>query len=114
MKKYILNLIIISLLVFPLLALATPVEVPNLDAAEMIDALENLADWLFTILLITAVIFLVIAAFTFVTASGDPEKIIKARKFVLYALIGVGIGVASYGIISLVVWTIDQNTNLPF
>ena len=68
----------------------------------MIDALESLVDWLFTILLIIAVIFLVIAAFSFVTASGDPDKVGKARRFVLYALIGVAVAVAARGLVALV------------
>jgi ascorbate-specific PTS system EIIC-type component UlaA len=103
MKKYLLSPIIISLLTFPLLVLAQdPAEIPRFSGLGFYSRLEVLRDWIFTIFLITAVIFLVIAAFTFVTASGDPEKVIKARKFVLYALIGVAVAVAARGLVALV------------
>jgi hypothetical protein len=75
---------------------------PPMTAQGMMQALTNVADWLFVILMITAVIFLIIAAFNFLFAQGDPEKIKKAKVFVLYSLIGVGVAVASRGLVMLV------------
>ena len=99
MRKLLTGITLASLLVLPAVAAAAPTVAPDVDA---IAALENLVDWLFTILLIIAVIFLVIAAFTFVTASGDPDKVGKASRFVLYALIGVAVAVAARGLVALV------------
>jgi len=99
MKKILVGITLVTLIAAPALVAAQNDKVEEID---IIDALESLVDWLFTILLIVAAIFLVIAAFTFITASGDPEKIGKARNFVLYALIGVAVAVASRGLISLV------------
>ena len=92
MKKVLVSLVLISLLVLPAIASADvwddlfgggKKEIPESD---VMATLENIANWLFTILLVVAVIFIVVAAFWFVTASGDPDKTKKARDFVLYAL----------------------------
>jgi hypothetical protein len=68
----------------------------------LINTLYNVRDWLFTILLTVAAIFIIIAGYNFVTAGGDPTKITAARNFVLYALIGVLVAIASTGMIELV------------
>jgi phosphoglycerol transferase MdoB-like AlkP superfamily enzyme len=98
MKKVLTGITAVSLLALPVLALAQETA-PEVD---IFDALETLTNYLFTILLIVAVIFLIIAAFTFITASGDPDKVGKARNFVLYALIGVAVAVAARGLVALV------------
>ena len=97
MKKIITGVSVVSLLL-PVIALAATTA-PSVD---LMTALNSLTDWLFTILLIVAVIFLMIAAFTFITASGDPEKVGKARNFVLWALIGVAVGVAAKALVTFV------------
>jgi phosphoglycerol transferase MdoB-like AlkP superfamily enzyme len=99
MKKVLTGITAVSLLALPVLALAQEQAAPEVD---IFDALNTLTDYLFTLLLIVAVIFLIIAAFTFITASGDPEKVGKARNFVLYALIGVAVAVAAKGLVALV------------
>jgi hypothetical protein len=64
--------------------------------------METIVNWLFTILLTVAALFIIIAAYYFVTASGNPETVSKARNFVLWALVGVAIAIASRGLVSLV------------
>ena len=98
MKKIITGVSIAGLLL-PVLALATATPAPDVD---LLTALNSLTNWLFTILLIVAVIFLMIAAFTFVTASGDPDKVGKARNFVLWSLIGVAVAVAAKALVAFV------------
>jgi membrane-associated HD superfamily phosphohydrolase len=106
MKKILTGIVLATLIAAPIMVSAQqPPSDPNYREVEDIDAfeaLENVVDWLFTLLLIVAVIFLIIAAFTFITASGDPDKISQARNFVLYALIGVAVAVAAQGLVSLV------------
>jgi len=70
----------------------------NLDVMTLLD---RVVDWLFTILLVIAAIAIIIAAYYFVTAAGNPETVSKARNFVLYALIGVAVAVASRGLVAL-------------
>ena len=56
------------------------------DAVTIIGLLTN---WLFVLLSIVAVIFIVLAAFQFITAGGSPEAIGQARTKLLYAAIGI-------------------------
>ncbi len=76
-----------------------PEGAPTLD---ILDVLDNITDWLFAILLIVAAIFIIIAGYFFVTATGDPEKTKRARDFVMYALIGVLVGFVAKGLVMLV------------
>jgi len=102
MKKIILSLTSAAVSVsLPLIALAefSEEEAPNISATDLLD---NVTNWLFSILLVTAAIFIIIAGFYFVTAAGDPDKTKKARDFVLYALIGVLVGFAARGLVYLV------------
>lgn len=70
--------------------------------ADPMRTLSNVLNWLFTILIAFAGIMIVIAAFYFVTASGNPETVAKARQFVIYALIGVVVALLARGMIWLV------------
>ncbi|KPJ55219.1 hypothetical protein AMJ47_01820 [Parcubacteria bacterium DG_72] len=99
MKKVLTSAATISLLAIPALALAQGAAAPYVD---IFTALATLIDYLFWLLLIVAVVFLIIAAFTFITASGDPTRVEKARNFVLYALIGIAVAVAAKGLVALI------------
>lgn len=56
------------------------------------------ASWVFAIFVAISVIFIVISAFEFVTAQGDPAKITKARMSLVYAVIGIAIALLAVGI----------------
>lgn len=103
MKKILLGLVIVSLLVLPAFQLAQATEAPEIDVVE---ALGNITDLLFTILMVVASLFIVAAAFHFVTAAGEPEKVAKARDYVLYALVGVVVALLAKGLVSLIETTL--------
>lgn len=63
---------------------------------------QQIVNWLFGILLVVAALFLILAGYFFVTAQGDPDKISKARTFVLYAMIGVMIGILAFALVQFV------------
>ncbi len=105
MRKILLNLLILILFGISLIpnfsVLAANIEGPPADV-DIIELLERIVDYLFTFLLIVAAIFIVIAAYTFVTAGGDTEKVKTARTWVMYALIGVAVAMASRGLVAMV------------
>jgi len=101
MKKILVGIILTTLITAPTLVIAIE-EVPEMSPEAFLQILGDVVGYLFTILLIVAAIFLVIAGFNFVTASGEPDKIAKAKTFVIYALVGVAVAVASRGLIALV------------
>jgi len=66
------------------------------------DALTNITNWFFVIVLVIAVLFLLVAGFQFITAGGDPDRVNSARQNVMYAMVGVAVAVLAKGIVSLV------------
>ncbi|MBI2622953.1 MAG: hypothetical protein HYW65_00035 [Candidatus Liptonbacteria bacterium] len=53
--------------------------------------------WIFYVLIILAVVFVIMAAIKYVTASGDPEKIEKANHQIIYAAVAVVVGLLARG-----------------
>jgi hypothetical protein len=47
--------------------------------------------WAFYFLIVLAVIFVIVAAFRYLTAAGDPEKVKAAGATLLYAAIAIGV-----------------------
>ena len=100
MKKVLVSLISVSILAGPAIALAqAPSTAPT---ADIMATLDSITDWLFAILLVIAAIFIIVAAYNFVTAQGDPDKTKTARNLVMYALIGVLVAFAAKGLVLLV------------
>ena len=103
MKKVLVSLALLTILAVPVIGLAQPpVDAPDWYDVDVFETLATLSNYLFAILLIVAAIFIIVAAYMFVTAAGDPEKTKTARNFVLYALIGVLVAFAAKGLIMLV------------
>lgn len=49
-----------------------------------------------------AVLFIIFAAFTYLTAGGDPAKVKKANNQLIYAVVAVAVALIAYGIETLV------------
>ncbi len=96
MKKH---LFLIALLLISPLMVAAAETIPDVDIFKL---LTNITNYLFGILLATAVIFFIIAGFNFVTAQGDPEKVKRARDFVLWAIIGLLVAFVSVGLVNFI------------
>jgi len=104
MKKIIPALVIASYLVFPALAAAAIKEAPTIvETPEGLEAkITVIGNWIFTILLAVASIFLIVAGFFFITAQGDPQKITTARQMLINALIGVGVALSARGMVAVI------------
>lgn len=57
----------------------------------------NIINWMIWILLAVAIIMIVMAAFNYVTAGDDAEKITKGRKTLTYAAIGIAVVLLAKG-----------------
>lgn len=95
MKKLTSVLSGISTAALPLLAMAQPVQ-PTAPYSTL-TGFQNfictvVVGWLFTLLIVLAVVFVLIAAFKYLTASGDPEKVKSASSTLIYAAIAVVVG----------------------
>jgi len=110
MKKVLSALVLTSLLVMPMVTLAAyegetspnqPEEIIS-SGQDLVDLINNVGNWIFTILLAIAAIFLVVAGFMFVTAGGNPENTTKARQMLINALIGVAVALGAKGLVAVV------------
>ena len=67
-----------------------------------VSILVTVVQWIYTIIFIIAVLFILLAAFNFITSKGDPAKTTTAKKQLLYAVIGIAVALLSYGVVTLV------------
>ena len=107
MKKIILSVFVFCLLFSPLLIKGAGgpgdfVTIPRTGGVgDILTVAMTIANWLFSFLLVVAVIGIVISGYMFVTSAGDAGKTKTARDMAIYSLVGVL--VASLGIV-LVNW----------
>jgi len=103
MKKIITGLILTGFLALPVIGLAqgTAPIVPT-DSSAVFQTASTVVNWAFWILLFAAAIVIIVSAYTFLTAAGDPDKTKTARNLVLYAVIAVIVGFLAKAVISLV------------
>ena len=64
----------------------------------LLDTVYTITDWIFYLVFAVAIIFIIMGAFTIVTAGGSPEKVTAGRNYILYAVIGILVGLAAKGI----------------
>ena len=68
----------------------------------LVGTVNTLTNWLFYILTLFVVVMIIIGGFTFVTASGDPNRASKGRAILTYAAIGLAIALLAKIIPSIV------------
>ncbi len=101
MKTKILATTLVALQVLPLLALAqvTPLPPSPLTTFEdFLSILRYVVNFVFTLLMILAIIFILIAAFNYLTAMGNPEKIKSAQSMLIYAAVAIAIALIAQGV----------------
>ncbi|MCH7604916.1 hypothetical protein IID24_02935 [Patescibacteria group bacterium] len=69
---------------------------------ELVSLLRIITNWIFVLFLIVAVIFIILAAFQFLTGGGDPAAIAQARTKLIYAGVGIAVAIASRGLVAVV------------
>ena len=82
--------------VLPLPAAAQSVVTPKntiTGFGSVLTILTTLLSWIYTIFFIVAAIIIIIAAFNFLTAGGDEEKIGKAKTQFVYAIVAIVVAV---------------------
>ena len=72
------------------------------EADDVYETISAIIDWMFYIIMFGVAIMVAIAAFSFLTAAGDPDKTSKARNYIIYALVGAVVGFLAKGIMMIV------------
>lgn len=108
LSRGILALLIVMTLA-PALALAAPTTAGSIPLKEnllpegpksVIDIVEVIADWIFTVLLVLAVIFILLAAYNYM--GGSEEGVAKAHRMLLYTLVAVAVAFLAIGLVSAI------------
>lgn len=108
MKKNLVILTLIGLLLMPAILLvqaAAPgvsTTSPITSLADILAFIVTVGTWISAIVIGLAVIFILVSAFQFLTAAGNPETIAKARQNLIYALVAVAIAVVAWGLPTIV------------
>ncbi len=74
-----------------------PDDCPIKAPSDVFKILAKAVRYVYTIFFIVAIIFILVAAFNFLTAQGEPEKIKSARNQVFWAVIAIAIALISVG-----------------
>lgn len=74
----------------------------RLDFGNFLDIINRVIDWFFTLLLVLAVVFILWAAFKYLTAGGDEEKVGSAHKILLWAVVAIAVALLSQGLVFIV------------
>ncbi len=80
---------------------------------DIIGVLTQLIQWVFIILLVLAVLFIIMAAFSYLTAGGDEEKVAAAHKKVIYAVVAIAVAFLAQGVSFVVAQLLGQTTTTP-
>ena len=77
-------------------------DLPNIDSvAKVLKVIDNITNWMFTIFIAVAVIFVLLAAFTYLT-SGGGEETAKAHKMILYSAVAIAVAILAKGVVNVV------------
>jgi len=76
--------------------------------------LSKATSWIFVVLLFMAFIFIIMGAFTYISSKGDPKLVTSAKNYIIYALIGVAVGILAKGLIYAICSILGANCKLLF
>ncbi|PIT93370.1 MAG: hypothetical protein COU06_00155 [Candidatus Harrisonbacteria bacterium CG10_big_fil_rev_8_21_14_0_10_38_8] len=89
----------------PVVALAQSINIPASEVPQgitsfggFLDVFATLISWIFTLLLVIAVIMILYAAFLYLTGGGNDDKIKKAHSTIIYAVIAIAVAFLAQGI----------------
>ncbi len=98
MKKIISSSITTALLL-PVMVFAQPTAPTVVTSySQVVTVIKTIGNWMFGILLALAGIFIIYAAFLYLTSSGDTAKTDKAKNIIVYAVVAIVIAVLAWGI----------------
>lgn len=98
------NIAIISLML--LTNIAAAVDIPGVPRAPgstltvtgWFDILNQIVGWVYRIFFVVAALFIIIAAFYYLTAQGNPEKVGEAKNMIIYAVVAIVVALIAVGI----------------
>lgn len=96
-------MVLIALTVFQVVSGDT--QAPQVQISSVADILKifcNAAFWLFTFVVVIAVLAILYAAFRYITAGGEDKNVEEGRKILTYAVIGIVVALLAFTVIDVV------------
>jgi len=76
----------------------SPLSSPITSPEGVVTTLDTISQWLFTIFFALAVVFLVYAAFLYLTAGGNETRVGSAKGVLIYAIVAIVVALIAGGI----------------
>lgn len=79
-----------------------PLEKPVTSFQQLIDLIERAARWFLGGIIAIAVVFLLYAAFLYLTAGGNDEKVKQAKNIIIYVVVAIIVALVAAGVVNIV------------
>lgn len=80
-----------------------PGKITNMPTQSAVEILGGVLSGIYVIVGVTAVIIIILAGFSFASASYDPAKIAKAKNAILYSVVGLIIVIIAFFITQFII-----------
>lgn len=92
---------------------SAPVLITDANQAQtkFIGILCKVMNWMFSILIVLSVVMVLVAAYMYVTAGGNSEKVSSATKIITYAAVGVVVALFARGLPIIVASVVGANVS---
>lgn len=74
------------------------VAAPVTSYEDVLGILDRVIVWFQSIIFIVAIIFILIAAFNFLTAGGDSSKVATAKTMIIWAAVGIAVALLAFAV----------------
>ena len=91
----------------------TPVGKSSLTAEEIVTIIKKVTGWMQGIFFLLATIFILYAAFTYLTSGGDEEKTKKAKNIIVFAIIAIAVALLATAVTPLVQTFLGTDISTP-
>lgn len=75
---------------------------PVTNTNGLLGIVKNILTWTYWLTLTASILFIIFAAFNYLTAAGDVEKVKKAHSMLIYAAIAIAITLIAIGAVSII------------
>lgn len=101
LKNILLAPAIISTFTLPMLSLAAITGGPQ-TVGGIFDKIRTVINYLAVLFFLIATVFIIFAAYKYLTAAGDPDKVKSARDMFIYAIVAIVIGALAWAIPAII------------
>lgn len=85
------------------LAFGQPTDIPGIPpvgpetVGGLVEIVQAVVSWVYIVFFIIGVLFILFAAFSYLTAGGDAERVAKAKNQLIYAAIAIAVALLAVG-----------------